>query len=284
LKTLALNVNEKIDASKNSLTAWVQQNVAQPTQQAFTNTKNYIINLPSILSSTAKDFAKTYIPQGSEWLYQNITLPIETFAQNHPILANVDAYRINTFLVFEKLRMSYFTDTNPETMTWTDLGEVWLYEYGNKDKIVFGPNAETTKEVMSLNGVQELRQEILDGIQNGNPEYSKSKAVEYGVDQYGNSLLKAYQGQSAELFLGSYTVSVNVESKGNDVYILRYEVTNPSTWASATRFREDNNKDGSHDSIIPDESPRGEGIELGGKLEEVFTWSEEIHLSTGNAK
>jgi hypothetical protein len=78
--------------------------------------------------------------------------------------------------------------------------------------------------------------------------------------------------------LGSYNVSITVEPKGDGMYILHYEAKNSSTWASATRLRNDMNGDHMHDSIIPDETPRGEGVELGGKLEEVFTWSEEVQI------
>jgi len=121
-----------------------------------------------------------------------------------------------------------------------------------------------------LDGVQSYREEVINNLTNGKIENIIQESVEYGVDQFGHSLVDALMGKSGDLFLGSYAVSIVVEPKGNGVYVLHYEVKNPSTWASATRFRDDNDDDGSHDSIVPDTTPRGEGIELGGRLDEIF--------------
>lgn len=180
--------------------------------------------------------------------------------------------------------MRPFTDANPKSMTWTDLGKVWLYEYGNEDIIKFDSDTALTKEVMALDGVQSYREEVINNLRDGRIEDVIQESVEYGVDQFGHSLVDALMGKSGDLFLGSYTVSITVEPKGNGVYLLNYEVKNPSTWASATRFRLDNDDNGSHDAIIPDETPRGEGVELGGKLNEIFTWSEEIQIPNGGGK
>ena len=54
---------------------------------------------------------------------------------------------------------------------------------------------------------------------------------------------------------------------------MSFQVMNVSGWESATRFRLDHNGDGVHDGIIPDKA-RGEGLQLGGNLEEKWIWSE----------
>lgn len=81
-------------------------------------------------------------------------------------------------------------------------------------------------------------------------------------------------------YLGSYTVTIYVEPRGNGWYVFRYVVKNPSTWESATRLRKDNPNDNDkvNEGIIPDTSGRGRGITLGGRLDQTFEWSEEIYI------
>ena len=56
-------------------------------------------------------------------------------------------------------------------------------------------------------------------------------------------------------------------------HLLNFTVTNTSGWESATRLRKDNDGNGQHDGIIPNKR-RGDGIKLGGNLQEIWQWTE----------
>ncbi|MCL4271592.1 MAG: Ig-like domain repeat protein, partial [Anaerolineales bacterium] len=275
-KTLATDFGNLVVETGKSLAYSFNQTVVPKLSSVWED----VTSIPSAI----KMMAKENIPIAAEWLYQNITVPVVTLAEKHPVGTKIGTQMLNLVINSEKEKIRPFTDINPESMTWADLGKVWLYEYGNEDTIRFGSDAALTKEVMALDGVQSFREEVINNLRDDKIEDIIQKPVEYGVDKYVHSLSEAWNGRSGELFLGSYTVSIVVEPKGNGVYVLHYEVKNPSTWASATRFRDDMNNDHVHDAIIPDETPRGDGIELGGRLDEVFTWTEEIQIPNGGGR
>lgn len=72
-----------------------------------------------------------------------------------------------------------------------------------------------------------------------------------------------------------YCLRVVTTSKDsqNGQILLQFRVENWSGWESATRLRKAKKPGGLHRAIIPDKG-RGEGLNLGGKLQEVWIWTE----------
>jgi hypothetical protein len=58
-------------------------------------------------------------------------------------------------------------------------------------------------------------------------------------------------GNIATSFLGSYTTNVTIKILPNGQHMLTFNVTNASTWDSATRLRIDNDHNDVHDGIFP---------------------------------
>jgi len=95
-----------VSAQKALLSAW------DDTKNVFIGIKNDIASIPFAI----KDAAKENIPIAAEWLYQNRTVPIITFAEKHPLGTKIVTQMLNLVINSEKEKMRPFTDTNPESM------------------------------------------------------------------------------------------------------------------------------------------------------------------------
>jgi hypothetical protein len=159
---------------------------------------------------------------------------------------------------------------NPDTMSWEDLGIIWGFELWKKDKIVFGPNAVTTRDLMDEAPVLAVRQMALEAIANGNIGEPVGSGWPYGVPQYYESLADfASRGKMTTIFLGSYHTEINIVDNGDGTYTLYYEVSNTSGLESFTRFRQ------GHLGILPDDV-QDEGFHFGGNLDEYWRWTEVV--------
>jgi LysM repeat protein len=170
---------------------------------------------------------------------------------------------------------SIATTSNTDKQTWGDLFNIWFYELNKgviNNSISYGANANTTQSLKNQEGINQARQlaEARARVGNTNPV---SWTWTFGV----NAAKDAVKTNNiVTAFLGSYTISVttNINSQTKAI-TLTYTVMNTSGWASATRFRKDNDGDGAHDGIIQDKA-RGAGIKLGGNLRETWGWTENI--------
>jgi len=298
--TTAIATEKKYKETKD----WANDHFVQPIKDAYTWAENYADSLPPSLKdkiyAIGRDVAIHTIPPVAEFIYDNVTVPIVSFAQDHPYITEKTTHAINSVLdnVVRPV-LNHSIDTNPNTMNWMDLGLTWLFELGDKEEITFGADSVLSKDIQKHDVVQTLRdaaiKKIVDGrlqevveecIATDTPipenQYPVCMPNKYGVSKFVQSLGTAVlSGDLSYEYLGSYVVNINVEPLGNGHYKFHYYVNNPSTWESATRFRKDNNGDGVNEGIIPDTSPRKEGIKLGGKLDQTFEWSEEIYIPTG---
>ncbi|MBC8497268.1 MAG: hypothetical protein H8D37_06375 [Chloroflexi bacterium] len=280
----------------NGLRAW---------SGVFENSREIVKALPGYLEEKAKNALTKVITSNAERLYLNRYVPVASWTQQHPFATKFLELVMNTLMNPVRNKVLETLNTDPNTMTWTDIGLSWLFELGQfeNDQIVFGPDAVTTKEVMGLDGVVEARQEAIKKIAAGrldqvvsecatdreiftgmpqNGEYPVCWSYLYNVPEYYRSLSKASRGGLSEVYIGGYRTYITVEPKGNGVYVFHYEVHNPSTWESGTRFRKDSeDADELNDAIIPSVKPRGEGIHLGGKQDQIWTWDETVDLSGG---
>jgi len=130
-KSLAYSFNQTVVPKLNSVFVSAQKALSSAwddTKNVFIGIKNDIASIPFAI----KDAAKENIPIAAEWLYQNRTVPIVTFAEKHPLGTKLVTQILNLGIDAEKEKMRPFTDANPESMTWTDLGKVWLYSYPEK--------------------------------------------------------------------------------------------------------------------------------------------------------
>ncbi len=158
-----------------------------------------------------------------------------------------------------------------------DITNIWLFELGNyygaNNPIRFGGNARTTKDLQKQEGVLEARQKAIAAAQQGKP--SESHGWKYGQKEFYDGI---NQGNVATSFLGSYTTVVDIAYNGDGTVTLNYSVSNVSGWESGTRLRKDHDNNGNHDAIIPNKQ-RGTGINLGGNVKQVWTWSEVVPIS-----
>ncbi len=284
----------------------VKNYVIQKMEDSKTWAVNYYNSLPPTFSDKlyliGRDTAIYTVTHTAEAIYQNITVPITKYSETHPDTVEKATQFINGVLEFIRpYVLDKVVDTNPQTMGWVDLGMTWLFELGSsdKDKLIFDSNSRLTQDIMQHTFIQNVKQAAIEKITAGNMEnvkdecassdtpqgqYPVCKVSQFGVVEFLRSLSldKIIKGNLSEEYLGSYKVTINVEPVGDGKYIFHYQIKNSSTWESATRFRLDNDKNGSNDGIIPDISGRGLGIELGGRLDQSFEWSEEINISTGN--
>lgn len=189
----------------------------------------------------------------------------------------------------KKIVATFTNTTDPDTMTWTDLGMIWLFELKQRSpggeripKILFGPNALTTKDIMNEEGVQQAREHALQKIAEGNLQPLDPAKCNHTVCwawQYGQA--DFYQGirqrNTATSFLGSYQTYVDVTLNPDGSYTLHYTVENESGWESATRLRKADPSDPNriHRGIIPNKKV-GEGLHLGGTIQQVWTWTETV--------
>ncbi len=276
--------------------------LVQPVKDVYKQAKSYADSLPPSLKdkiyAVGRDVAIHTIPPAAEFIYAYGYVPVVSFAQDHPVFAEKTTQTVNSVLdTFFKPILNQIVDTNPSTMNWMDLGLTWLFELGDKEEITFGVDSILTKDIQRHDVVQTLKNAAIEKIVDGRlqevveeciatdtpiPEnqYPVCMPNKYGVAKFVQSLGTAVlSGDLSYEYLGSYVVNINVEPLGNGHYKFHYYVNNPSTWESATRFRKDNNGDGVNEGIIPDTSPRKEGIKLGGKLDQTFEWSEEIYMA-----
>ena len=154
---------------------------------------------------------------------------------------------------------------NPNDFGWVDLGNLWFFEL-RKTSYTFGPNAKTTKDLMDETGVVDARGKAMAMVKRGSTGTFNHTFV-YGQNEF-------YNTTPATAFLGSYNVEVNVK-KTSDGFMISYKITNTTSLESASRFRKDNDGDGTHDGII-DSKDRNTGIELGGNTTQTWIWTEKV--------
>lgn len=198
---------------------------------------------------------------------------LSDLAQEYPS----SIYYINIIVNELRTVAEEIIDTNPETLNWQDLFGIWFFELGQypNDTILFNNNDFTTDSLKQQEGVIEARQLALDKIANNDlttPTVSSSWT--YGQGEFNDGM---QNGNIATSFLGSYTTTVTIIGNQNGSYTLNFEVTNPSTWESATRLRIDNDNDNNHDGIF-DNTDRNDPntINLGGTIEQTWNWSENL--------
>ncbi|MFK7748571.1 MAG: hypothetical protein AB8B65_09280 [Kordia sp.] len=169
-------------------------------------------------------------------------------------------------------------DTNPQTLDWTDLFGIWLFELGTypaingTETITFDGDDTTTESLKQQEGVTLARQDAIDKINNNNITIPVNRGWTYGQGQFYDGMIN---GNIATSFLGSYNTNVVIAQNPNGTHTLTFTVSNPSTWDSATRLRIDNDGDGNHDGIFPNKE-RDTGIKIGGSINQTWTWTETL--------
>lgn len=164
-------------------------------------------------------------------------------------------------------------DINPETCSWVDLTNMWLFELGD-NPIQLSDTDYTTEVLKNLEGVEQARSKAELAIQNDpNTELVFHQWV-YGQEAFYDGMS---EGNLATSFLGTYSIDIEVTHISGNQYQLDFHVHNKSSWESATRLRIDNDHNGSHDGIIPSKE-RGEGINFGGDFEQDWNWSETVTI------
>ncbi|WP_299520367.1 hypothetical protein [Winogradskyella sp.] len=97
----------------------------------------------------------------------------------------------------------------------------------------------------------------------------------YGQNEFYDTLTN---GNLVTAFLGSYITTIQIIQNQNGTYTLDYTITNTSGWDSATRFRIDNDGDGTHDGIFENTSRNdSNSINLGGNINQIWNWQEIIN-------
>jgi RHS repeat-associated protein len=190
---------------------------------------------------------------------------VYNFVQNHGLSAS-DMTAINALLPYVKRSANSFVDTNTKTMGWRDLTFAWLFELGASPNFKFVDGDKTTEDVKKLKGVDDARKQARSDCMAG--KHSTDKPFTYGVDQFWASMSGV---DTATIFLGSYSVTVK---SSNDCKQFDFIVYNASTWESATRFRKGATPGSQHRAIIANRSRNGPGIQLGGNMDETWTWTE----------
>ncbi|MGR7812983.1 hypothetical protein [Lacinutrix undariae] len=167
-------------------------------------------------------------------------------------------------------------DTDTQTLDWLDLFGIWLFELGNypQDTITFDGNDNTTISLKQQEGVNEARQIAIDKINSNDlSDPTVSNPWVYGQTEFYDGMTNS---NIATSFLGSYGTNIAITQNPNGSYTLTFSVSNPSTWESATRLRIDNDGDGNHDRIFPNKN-RGDGIPLGGTINQIWIWTEIVN-------
>ena len=196
----------------------------------------------------------------------NLYLKASSMVQDHPWMVNA----ANLMVLAATTAVSKITDMNPKTMSWLDLTNIWLFELNvPNDKIQFGPNDRTTLDLKHQEGVNEAREKAYNNIRNGVYD-DVNNLWEYTQEKFYDGVKGCNIVTS---FLGSYDTKVTITKLKNGKHLLNFTVTNTSGWESATRLRKDNDGNGQHDGIIPNKR-RGDGIKLGGNLQEIWQWTE----------
>jgi hypothetical protein len=194
---------------------------------------------------------------------------ISAYLQAHP----TDIQYVNYLVKTAKILAEWNVNMNPKTMTFSDVFFVWVLELGESSQINFGQNDLTTTQLKTQDGVNQARAEQIKRLRSGNLAPGMALGWTYGQAEFYDGMAN---GNFITSFLGSYsTKCTHIQNNGDGSYTVTFEVRNTSGWDSATRLRIDNDHNGQHDGIIPDKQ-RGEGILLGGNLQEVWTWTETV--------
>ena len=212
---------------------------------------------------------------------------LSDIAQEHPSSISYINVMVNEF---RDIAGELF-DTNPQTLQWSDLFGIWLFELGDypiingTDTILFDGNDITTLSLQQQEGVNEARQLALDKIANNdlsNPTVSHPWT--YGQGEFYDGMAN---GNIATSFLGSYGTNIIITQNPDGTHTLTFTVTNPSTWDSATRLRIDNDGNGTHDGIFdntsrpnqhnPQSNPINGEINIGGNINQIWTWTEIVN-------
>jgi hypothetical protein len=189
------------------------------------------------------------------------------YMAQHPSLAAL----VNLEVDLASAAAGALIDTNPNTLGWVNLTNMWLFELG-PTPIYFGANARTTKELQMQDGVGQVRALASAAAKKGN--LSPVKQVwTYGQQAFYDGLK---QGNLATSFLGSYNTKAFLTAGPNNTVILDLEVENVTSWESGTRLRKAATPGGSHQGIIPNRSRGGAGLHLGGNMTQYWNWSETL--------
>ncbi|SMC71246.1 hypothetical protein [Moheibacter sediminis] len=182
---------------------------------------------------------------------------------------------VNTFLQGLSNGVSYLVNKNPDTCSFADLFNMWLFELGPHPININGLKV-TTNQLKNQEGVNQARAEAILRIQTGtflsnpivNHEWSYGQGEFYDGMQNGNFVTA---------FLGSYSTKITTTQISNG-YQLYFEVSNTSGWESATRFRIDNDGINGHDGIFPNTYRHiTTDIRLGGNFTQNWSWTEIIN-------
>ena len=162
------------------------------------------------------------------------------------------------------------TNTNPSTCTFADLFNMWLFELGPNPININGQNSTSTNQLKIQEGVNQARNIALSKIQNG--DFSNTNhSWTYGQGEFYDGMAN---GNFVTAFLGSYSVKITISSTPNG-YQLNYQVSNTSSWDSATRFRIDNDGNGVHDGVFPNTYRNNNNdLSSGGNFTQNWNWSE----------
>ena len=138
---------------------------------------------------------------------------------------------------------------------------------------VISNNTITTNQLRNQEGVSQARQIAKNKIQNGIYTITNHPWI-YGQTQFYDGMSN---GNLVTAFLGSYNTKVTIVNTSNG-FFLNFNVTNSSTWDSATRFRIDNDGDGIHDGIFPNTSRSNQNdLSMGGTFNQSWNWSEPVN-------
>jgi hypothetical protein len=235
------------------------------------------------LNGAVKAVANKAVATGKELVKDAITISAEEvydYIESHQLSPETVAF-INKEIVPHLKNIS--VNTQPDTMTWANLVTAWFLEKGPRT-MKFTEKAKTTRELMKHQGVNEARKlamrkyEDLKGT-DSTEECLVPHQFTFGTDVAWKTLRTR---DTLAVALGSYGVTVRVQycpegERGDDgkyYYCkLSFTVNNTNGWASATRYRKGNNP-GEHLGILADRRRGGPGIQLGGNLDETWTWEE----------
>ncbi len=168
---------------------------------------------------------------------------------------------------------STVTNTNPETCTFADLFNMWLFELGSNPIVINGSNTTSINQLKAQEGVSQARNIALSKIQNDDFSITNHTWT-YGQGEFYDGMSN---GNFVTAFLGSYSTKVTISSTPNG-YQLNFQVTNTSSWDSATRFRIDNDGNGVHDGVFPNTYRNNNNdLSSGGNFTQIWNWSEPIN-------
>jgi hypothetical protein len=166
------------------------------------------------------------------------------------------------------------TNTNPQTCSFADLFNMWLFELGSNPITINGSNATSTNQLKNQEGVNQARNIALSKFQNGDFSSTNHSWTYYGQGEFYDGISN---GNFVTAFLGSYSIKITISSTSNG-YQLNFQITNTSSWDSATRFRIDNNGDGVDDGVFPNtDRNNNNDLSSGGNFTQIWNWSEPLN-------